>query len=121
MKKKQTIIKTNEDVLKVVYQHKDGLEYEVDENGIVTILIKQDHRIQKILRKIKVKIPEYSRMSLDKHASTVFQLIDGNRTVDDIAKVLKDQYGFKDEGLYENLLLFLNHIEANFKYIHKVN
>lgn len=119
MKKKQTI-KTNEDVLNIVYQHNDGLEYDVDEQGIVTVKIKQDHKIQRFLRKLKVKIPMYSNMTLDKQGSIVFQLINGSRTVKDIADELRKCEDFSQVNLEENLLLFLNHIEANFKYIHKV-
>ncbi len=47
------------DVLDIVFKITDGLEYEVAENSVVTILEKQDHKIQKFFRKLKARIPKY--------------------------------------------------------------
>ena len=61
------MLKNNEDVLNIIFKISDNLEYEVDKDSIVTILKKQDHKIQKFFRKIKFKIPEYEKISLDKY------------------------------------------------------
>ena len=45
-------MKNNEEVLSLVYKIRDGLEYEVDEKGIVIILKRQDHWIQRSLENI---------------------------------------------------------------------
>jgi len=39
-------MKTNEEVLNIVYKICDSMEFEVNNKGIVTILEKQDHKIQ---------------------------------------------------------------------------
>ena len=60
-------------VLNIIYKISDNLEYEVDkESGIVTILEKQDHKIQKFFRKLKFKIPEYKKIELDEYGSEYF-------------------------------------------------
>ena len=44
----------NEEVLNIKFKICDNIEYEVDKEGIVTIFEKQDHKIQKIFRKLKI-------------------------------------------------------------------
>lgn len=46
---KVKIMSKSNDVLDIVFKITDGLEYEVAENRVVTILEKQDHKIQKFL------------------------------------------------------------------------
>ncbi len=111
----------NEEVLSIIYKISDELEYEIGSDGIVTILEKQDHMVQKFFRKLKFSIPEYKKTSLDEYGSCVFLLIDGSRTVRDIGENLEAKYGDKAHPLYERLLLFLNHIEVNCNYIEKIN
>lgn len=115
------MLNNNEEVLNLVFKISDGLEYEVDNDNIVTILEKQDHKIQKFFRKIKFKIPEYKRISLDKYGSFVFLQIDGKKTVREIGKNLEAEFGEEIQPLYQRLLLFLNHIEVNCHYIEKLN
>ena len=55
------MLNNNEDVLNIIYKISDNLEYEVDKDNIVTILEKQDHKIQKFFRKLKFRIPEYKK------------------------------------------------------------
>lgn len=111
----------NQEVLAIVFKISDGLEYEVGIDNTVTILKKQDHKIQKFLRKLKFRIPEYTRESLDEFGSYVFLQIDGKKTVKDIGENLEAKYGDKVHPLYERLLLFLNHINVHCHYIEKAN
>lgn len=110
----------NEEVLNIIFKISDNLEYEVDKDNIVTILKKQDHKIQRFFRKLKLRIPEYEKISLDEYGSYVFSQIDGNKTVKDIGENLEAKYGDKVHPLYERLLLFLNHIDVNCHYIEKI-
>jgi hypothetical protein len=93
----------NVDVLNIIYKISDDLEFEVDQDNIVTILEKQDHKFQKFFRKLKLRIPEYKR------------------TVREIGENLEVKFGDKVHPLYERLLMFLNHIDVNCHYIKKVN
>lgn len=114
------MLRSNEDVLNIIYKIYDNLEYEVDKDNIVNILQKQDHKVQKFFRKLKFRIPEYKRISLDEFGSWIFLQIDGKKNVQDIGESLEAKYGDKVHPLYERLLLFLNHIEINCHYIEKV-
>jgi len=115
------MLKNNEDVLNIIYKICDNLEYEVDKDNIVTILEKQDHKVQKFFRKLKFKIPECKKIILDEFGSLIFLQIDGKKNVKDIGESLEAKYGDKVHPLYERLLLFLNHIDINCHYIEKIN
>lgn len=114
-------MKTNQEVLDIVYKICDNIEYEVNGDKVVTILDKQDHKIQKFFRKLKFRIPTYKKLELDEYSSAVFLEIDGEKTVEEVGKKLELKFGEKVNPLYERLLLFLNHIEVNCKYIEKTN
>ena len=102
-------MKNNEDVLNIVFKKNENIEYEVNEEGIVTILEKQDHKIQRAFRKLKFKIPMYKKVELDKYGSYIFLQIDGVKTVEKLGIKLDEKYGEESHPLYERLLLFLNH------------
>ena len=113
-------MKNNEDILSIIFRIRDSIEYEINENGIVVVIEKQDHKIQRFLRKLRVKIPMYRKVTLDEYSSEVFTQIDGKKTVKEIGESLEDRFGEKVHPLYERLLMFLNHIDINCKYIEKV-
>ncbi|MGV8981577.1 PqqD family peptide modification chaperone [Clostridium sp.] len=115
------MLSNNEDVLNIIYKISDSFQYEVGIDNIVTILEKQDHKLQRFFRKLKFRIPEYKKTSLDEYGSCIFLLIDGKKTVKDIGESLEVKYGDKVQPLYERLLLFLNHIDVNCNYIEKIN
>lgn len=111
---------TNEDVLNIIYKKNEDISFELDDKNIVIILNKQEHKIQKIFRKIGFKIPEYQKIEMDKVSSYIFLLIDGKKTVKEIGEIVDEHFGEKIHPLYERLLLFLNHIDVNCHYINRI-
>lgn len=114
-------MESNEEVLNLKFKVCDNIEYKVDENRIVTILEKQDHKIQRFFRKLKFKIPLYKEIDFDEISSEVFLQIDGDKTVKEIGDNLEKKYGEKVNPLYERLLIFLKHIYINCEYIEKID
>ena len=108
-------------LLEVVFQTSDRFPYEVGKDGIVTVLEKQDHKIQCFFRKLRFRIPEYKKTDLDAFGSYVFLQIDGNRTVREIGENLETRYGDQVQPLYERLSLFLNYLSGNCHYIERTN
>ena len=113
------MLNNNEEVLNIVFKISEQIKYEVDENNIVTMIEKQDHKIQRFFRKLKIRIPEYKKISLDEYGSFIILQIDGYKTVKEIGENLEKKFGECTYPLYERLLLFLNHIEVNSHYIEK--
>jgi hypothetical protein len=103
--------------LDTVFLINEQLDYETDDRRLVTVLRKQDHWIQRCARKLRFRIPAYRRIEMDDFASFVFLSIDGRRTVKEIGELLAEQYGEQINPLYERLLMFLNHIEQNERFI----
>lgn len=114
-------MKNNEEILNLKFRVCDNVNYKIDDNGIVTVLEKQDHKIQKFFRKLRFKIPLYKEITLDEISSEVFTQIDGIKTVKEIGECLEVKFGDKVNPLYERLLVFLNHIYVNCNYIEKVD
>lgn len=114
-------MKNNEEVLNLVFKKSENIEYEVSSDGIVTILEKQNHKVQNFFRKLKFKIPMYKKMELDEYGSFIFLQIDGKKNVEELGMKLEEKYGEESHPLYERLLLFLNHIDVNCHYIEKID
>lgn len=114
-------MKDNEEILNLKFRICDNVNYKVDDNGIVTVLEKQDHKIQKFFRKLRFKIPLYKEITFDEISSEVFTQIDGIKTVKEIGEYLEIKFGDKVNPLYERLLVFLNHIYVNCNYIEKID
>lgn len=110
----------NDELLDMRFKILDKIEFEIDDNKSVTILEKQNHKIQKFFRKLKFNIPMYKRTKLDELGSAVFVGIYENKTVREIGEGLESQFGEKVQPIYERLLVFINHIYLNLKYIEKV-
>lgn len=112
-------MKSNEEVLSLIFKISDNIEYKIDDKGIVTIFERQDHIIQKVFRRLKFRIPLYKKITLDEVGSEVFVQIDGYKTVKEIGEKIEMKFGDKVQPLYERLLIFINHIYVNYKYIEK--
>lgn len=110
---------TNEEVLNIVFRKNPNVDFEISSEGIVTILEKQDHKIQRFFRKIGFKIPLYKKLSLDKFGSFVFINVDGKNTVEKIGILVDEEFGEESHPLYERLLVFLNYIDVECSYIEK--
>ena len=111
---------SNEEILNMRFKICNNIEFEVDDNRIVTIIEKQNSKLQRLFRKLKFRIPMYKRITLDELCSEVFIQIDGYRTVNEIGENLESKFGKKVYPLYERLLVFLNHIYINCNYIEKI-
>ena len=53
--------------LNTIFRLAENIEYEKDAADIVTVLKRQDHKVQRFFRSLKFRIPEYSRQALDEY------------------------------------------------------
>lgn len=114
-------MKTNEDVLNIIYRKKESVIFRTNGKKLVIIMELQNHKIQRFFRKVGFKIPKYKEIEMDKFSSFIFLLIDGEKTVREIGEIIEEKFGEEIKPLYERLLLFLNHIDVNCNYIEKIN
>jgi len=106
--------------IKAVFKLVDRIHLAEDESGIVTLWQPQDHKIQKLLRRLKLKIPEFTTLTLDEYGSFVIKQIDGANTIEVIGIHLKEKFGSSVEPLYERLIPYMDYLAKNRRLIEKV-
>jgi len=70
--------------MKAVLKLVNRIRLTEDEAGIVTLWKSKDHGNQKLLRRLKLRVPEYTALTLDEYGSFVIKQIDGTTTVEAI-------------------------------------
>lgn len=90
------------------------------EDGIVVIPTEQNHKIQKVLRKLGAKIPAETTLKLDDYSSSVFLTIDGKKTIEEIGVILEAKYGEEVKPVYERLILFIEHLAFERKWVYYI-
>ncbi len=90
---------------------KKNLHWEKAEDGSVTLHKKNEGFFNKLAQKF-FKKPPVSYIHLDEHGSFIWQLLDGNATVEEIGVPIKDKFGDAAEPLYPRLVKFLSILES---------
>lgn len=89
-----------------------------EESGIVTVHMVHRGFYASIAQKVFHR-PRVSHIALDEQGSFIFPLIDGKRTVGDIALLVKEKFGDKAEPLYDRLVQYMQILRNNgFIYYH---
>ena len=94
---------------------KTSVAWEGDGNGNVTLKLKNEGVLNKILQ-LLLKKPQISYIHLDEMGSFVWKQIDGKATINVIGKNVKENFGEKAEPLYERLIKYINILEE-YKFI----
>lgn len=82
------------------------------ENGVVTVHMVHRGFYAAIAQKCFHR-PRVSHIKLEGQGSFVYQQIDGQRTVGDIALLVKAQFGQEAEPLYERLIKYMQILHNN--------
>ncbi|WEG73040.1 PqqD family protein [Vagococcus intermedius] len=101
-----------EDFLTIVYQINPEIEHRLDDQGMFVIVKPQNHWIQRFFRKLYVKIPMETMVTMDAYGSFVMKQIDGKTSIEEIGKRLESEYEEAGVHLYERLQLYINHLEV---------
>ena len=90
---------------------KQDIKWEADKNGVVTLELKNNGLIKRLL-----KIPKVTYIHLDEKGSFVWQKIDGKKNIYEIGKDLREKFHEKTEPTMARLKKFLQ-ILKNYKLI----
>ena len=93
----------------------DDIPWTTDENGIVTLEIENKGAMNKIAQKL-FKKPKVSYIHLDKTGSFVWPLIDGKKSITDLAADVDAEFGEDAHPLYERLAQFFRVLDS-YKFI----
>ena len=97
--------------LDLVPQINEGLNWNKDENGIVTLEIENTGLFNRIAQKV-FKKPKWSFVHLDELGSFVWLLIDGKTNISDMSVSDKEHLGEKAEPLYEKLAKYFQILKS---------
>ena len=109
MKKKEK--KTSINYLDLIPVRAEGLEWYTDYNGKVVLKVKNTGFFNEIAQKFFDK-PKYTKVHLDEHGSFVWPLIDGEKTVMELAQLQKEHFGDEVEPLYPRIIKYFQIVES---------
>ena len=106
-KKKQSI-----NYLDLIPQRAETLRWHTDEaTGLVTLEVENTGVFNTIAQKVFHK-PRTTQVHLDETGSYLWPLIDGRKTVAQLADCMKQQFGEKAEPLYPRIIKYFQIVES---------
>ena len=90
---------------------KEGIEWTTDKDGIVTLEIKNKGFFNFIAQKL-FKKPKISYIHIDEMGSFVWPLIDGEKDITELGKMVDEHFGEKAQPLYERLAKYFMILES---------
>lgn len=109
MKKNKTGV--SENYLERKPSRPEGISWSVDEKGIVTLDIENTGVFNRIAQKI-LKKPKVTHIHLDETGSFVWPLLDGEKTIIELGKDVKAEFGEKANPLYERLAKYFQILDS---------
>jgi len=108
MKKKNVI---SENYLERIPMRKEGLRWAQDEDGRVTLEIDNTGIFNKIAQKL-LKKPKVSYVHLDETGSFVWPLLDGEKNIIELGKLVDERFGEVANPLYERLAKYFQILDS---------
>ncbi len=108
MKKKIT---EAENFLEKIPVRSSYLNWSADENGLVTLEIENTGFFNRVAQKVFRK-PKFSYVHLDKTGSFVWPLLDGEKDIIELGKLVKESFGEEAEPLYARLAKFFQILDS---------
>lgn len=92
-----------------------NIKWETDENGDVTLHVENKGAMNK-LAQLLFKKPKVSYIHLDEMGNFIWPVLDGEKDIIEIGKLVKERFGEKAEPLYERLAKYIQTLE-NYNFI----
>ena len=109
MKKKKEIISKN--YLEKIPCPAQHLKWEADEEKMVTLLIENKGFFNTVAQKL-FKKPRITQIHLDKMGSFIWPLMDGERDIIELGKLMEEEFGQEANPLYERLAKFFQILDS---------
>ena len=87
------------------------LKWSADDNGKVTLEIENKGFFNRLAQKL-FKKPKISYVHLDETGSFVWPLMDGEKNIIEIGKLVEEKFGEKANPLYERLATYFRILES---------
>lgn len=110
MTRRKKAEKKSANYLDFIPKIKEDLRWEKNQKD-VTIYIENKGVMNRIAQKVLNK-PKVSQIHLDEMGTFIFPLIDGTKSVYDIAQLVKEEFGEKAEPLYNRIVQYMRTLES---------
>lgn len=107
--------KKSANYLNYIPVHNEEFSFETDEEGNITIFVENKGLFNRIAQVLFHK-PKVSQIHLDEMGNFIWPLIDGEKSVYEIAGFVKEEFGQKAEPLYNRLVQYMRNLE-NYQFI----
>lgn len=107
MKKK----KKQQNYLDLIPERSLELTWSRDEEGIVVLEVENTGVFNRIAQKL-FKRPKYTKVHMEKYGSFLWPLIDGERTVMELADLQKAEFGDEVEPLYPRVVKYIQIMDS---------
>lgn len=107
MKKK----KQQKNYLDLIPEKASGLAWTQDDEGIVVLEVENTGVFNRIAQKL-FKRPKVTKVHMEQFGSFIWPLIDGKRTVTELANLLKERFGEEAEPLYPRVAKYMQIMES---------
>ena len=101
----------NENFLEKIPCRKDGINWTADESNIVTLEIENKGIFNRIAQKL-FKKPKISYIHLDEMGSFIWPLLDGEKNIIELGKLVDAHFGEKAHPLYERLARYFQIMDS---------
>lgn len=119
MKKKSKKKTADINYLDLIPEKNSSLKWHTDLKERVILEVENTGIMNKIAQSLFNK-PRFTKVHLDANGSFIWPLIDGKRTVADIALLVKEQFGDAAEPLYPRIIKYFQIVES-YHFIRFVN
>ena len=89
----------------------EELQWFADRRDRIVLKVENTGLFNKIAQKVFNK-PQFTKVHLDQQGTFIWPLIDGERTVADIAALVKDEFGEAAEPLYPRIVKYFQIVES---------
>ncbi|MFQ6817791.1 MAG: PqqD family protein [Blautia sp.] len=119
MRKKRKKGETDLNYLDLIPRRNEALRWHRDLKERVILEIENTGIMNTIAQKVFGK-PRFTKVHLDAQGTFIWPLIDGEKTVADIAALVKEEFGEKAEPLYPRIVKYFQIVES-YNFIEFIN
>lgn len=103
--------KQQKNYLDLIPERAPELTWNEDEEGIITLEVENTGIFNRIAQKL-FKRPKFTKVHMEKYGSFLWRLIDGERTVMELADLQKAEFGDEVEPLYPRVAKYMQIMES---------
>lgn len=104
-------IKQQKNFLDLIPERNAALVWTQDDEGIVVLEVENTGAFNRIAQKL-FKRPRVTKVHMEKYGSFLWPLIDGKRTVMELADLQKAEFGEEVEPLYPRVVKYMQIMES---------